>query len=144
MWGTRIFAVSWVFVIFRICVRDGDGDGEGFGAEAAAFADGAEACGHVLHHVLAVALGFGVFEVGAEVVEDAVEAGAAGLVARGAVEEEVLLLGGEVCEGLLGVDLVFFGGEIDEGEEVGLAGARAYGAVQRRRGTAGQGDGWGE
>ena len=62
---------------------DGDGDGEGFGAEAAAFADGAGGRGHVLHHVLAVALGFGVFEVGAEVVEDAVEAGAAGFVAGG-------------------------------------------------------------
>src|SRR6202020_425222 len=56
-----------------------DGDGEGLGTEALAVADGADGRGHVLHHVLAVALGFGVFEVAAEVVEDAVEAGAAGL-----------------------------------------------------------------
>ncbi len=107
-----------------------DGDGEGFGAEAAAFADGAGGRGHVLHHVVAVALGFGVFEVGAEVVEDAVEAGAAGFVARGAVEEEVLLVGGEGFEGLLDVDLVFFGGELDEAEEVGGGGAGAHGAVE--------------
>ena len=96
-------------------------DGEGFGAEAFAFADRAEARGHVLHHVFAVALGFGVFEVGAEVVEDAVEAGSACFVAGRAVEEEVLLLGGEVLEGLSDVDLVFFGGEFDEAEEVGGA-----------------------
>ncbi len=95
--------------------------------------------GHVLHHVLAVALGFGVFEVGAEVVEDAVEAGAAGFVARGAVEEEVLLLGGEVFEGLLDVDLVFFGGEFDEAEEIGGAGAGAHGAVEERLGPVGDG-----
>ena len=115
------------------------GDGEGFGAEAAAFADGAEARGHVLHHVLAVALGLGVFEVGAEVVEDAVEAGAAGLVSGRAVEEEVLLLGGEVFEGLLDVDLVFFGEQLDEAEEVGGAAAGAHGAVEERLGPVGDG-----
>ncbi len=47
------------------------------------------------------------------------EASAAGFAAGRAVEEEVLLLGGEVFEGLLEVDLVFFGGELDEAEEVG-------------------------
>ena len=78
------------------------------GRRRLALADRAEGGGHVLHHVLAVALGLGVFEVGAEIVEDAVEAGAASLVARGAIEEEVLLLGGEVFEWLLDVDLVFF------------------------------------
>src|ERR1700760_4396092 len=111
---------------------DGDGDGEGFGAEAATLADGAEAGGHVLHHVLAVALGFGLFEVGAEVVEDAVEAGASGFVARGTIEEEVLLFGGEVFERLLDVDLVFFGGELDKAQEVGGGGAWAHSAVQEQ------------
>ena len=53
-----------------------DCDGEGFRAQALAVAARADGRGHVLHHVLAVALGFGVFEVGAKVGEDAVEAGA--------------------------------------------------------------------
>ena len=120
---------------------DREGDGEGFRAEAAAFADGADGRGHVLHHVLAVALGFCLFEVGAEVAEDAVEAGAAGFVAWRAVEEEVLLLGGEVFERLLEVDLVLFGGELDEAQEVGGGGAGAHGAVEERLGPVGDGFG---
>ena len=99
----------------------------------------AEGRGHVLHHVLAVALGFGVFEVAAEVVEDAVEAGAAGFGAGRAVEEEVLLLGGEVGEGLLEVDLVLFGGKLDEAQQVGGAGAGAHGSVEQRLGPVGDG-----
>ena len=66
-WGTRVL---WE--------RNGDGDGEGFGAEALAVAARAGGRGHVLHHVFAIALGFGFVEVGAEIGEDAVEAGSAG------------------------------------------------------------------
>ena len=120
-------------------VGEWDGDGEGFGAEAPAVAAGALGRGHELHHVLAVAFGFGVFEVVAEPVEDAVEAGAADLVARWAVEEEVLLVFGEIGEGLLEVDLVFFGGELDEAQEVCGGGAGAHGAVEEGLGPVGDG-----
>jgi hypothetical protein len=47
-----------------------------------------------------------------------VEAGAACFAARRAVEEEVLLLNGELVEGLADVDFVFFSGELDEAQEV--------------------------
>ena len=69
------------------------------------------------------------------------EAGASGLVARRAVEEEILLLGGEVFEGLLDVDLVLFGGELDEAQEIGGGGAGAHGAVEEGLGPVGDGFG---
>ncbi len=118
---------------------DGDGDGKGFGAEAATVTDGTGGRGHVLHHVLAVAFGFGVFEIGAEIVEDAVKAGASGFGAGWTVEEEVLVFGGEVFEGTFDVDLVFFGGELDETQEVGGARAWAHSSVEEGLGPVGNG-----
>ena len=118
---------------------NGDGDGQGFWTEAATVADGTGGGGHVLHHVLAVTLGFGVFKVGTEVVEDAMEAGPACFVAWWAVEEEVLLLGGEVFEGLVDVDLVLFGGELDEAEEVGGTTAGSHGSLEERLRPVGDG-----
>ena len=136
MWGTRTRSFyrfpDLVAGMGRVTARDS-------GRRRRPLQTGAGGRGHVLHHVLAVALGFGVFEVGAEVVEDAVEAGAAGFVAVGAVEEEVLLLGGEVLEGLLDVDLVLVGGELDEAEEVGGAAAGAHGSVEEGLGPVGDG-----
>jgi hypothetical protein len=101
-WGTRFCGGA-----------DGDGYGEGLWAEAAPLAARAGRSGHVLHHVLAVALRFGVVEIGAEIGEDAVEAGAAGFALGRPVEEEVLMLLGEFGEGLADVDFVFFGRELD-------------------------------
>ena len=89
--GVRWTHHRWFVVRGGCARRDGDGDGERFGAQAAALAARAGGRGHVLHHVLAVALGLGLFEVGAEVGEDAVEAGAAGFAFGRAVEEQVLL-----------------------------------------------------
>ena len=60
------------------------------------------------------------------------EAGASGFAAGWAVEEEILLLGGEVLEGRLDVDLVFFSGELDEAQEVGRGGAGAHCSVEER------------
>ena len=42
-------------------------------------------------------------------------------------------------KGLLDVDLVFFGGELDEAEEVGGAAAGAHGSVEERLGPVGDG-----
>src|ERR1039458_6672605 len=98
---------------------DWDGDGQGFGAEALAVTARAGGRGHVLHHVLAIALGAGVVEVGAQIGEYAVKAGAADFVYRRAVEEEVLLRLGQVLERNLQVDLVLVGGELDKAQQVG-------------------------
>ena len=121
----------------------GDGEGEGYGkglrAEPATVALGAAGRGHVLHHVLAVALGPGVFEVGAEIGVDAVEAGAGGLGALRAVEEEILLGLAQFGEGALEVDLVLVGRELDEAEEIGGGGAGAHGAVEQGLGPVGDG-----
>ena len=94
--------------------RDGHGDGERLRTQPLALAARACGGGHVLHHVLAVALGFGVVEVGAQVREDAVEAGAADLILGRAVQQKVLLRLGKVAERQLEVNLVLFCCELDE------------------------------
>lgn len=104
-------------------------------------ADGAGGGGHVLHHVVAVALGAGFVEVGAEVGEDAVEAGAGGFALGRAVEEQILVGLGEFFEGGLEVDGVLVGGELDEAEQVGRAGAGAHGAVEQGLGPVDDGFG---
>ena len=81
-----------------------DFDGERLGAQALAAADGAGRGGHEGHHVLAVAVAAGFVDGVAEVVEDAVEAGARGFALGRSVDEDVLLLGRQVFEGLLEVD----------------------------------------
>jgi hypothetical protein len=70
-----------------------DFDGERLGAQALAAADGAGRGGHVVHHVLAIAVAAGFFDAVAEEGEDAVEAGARGFVFGRAVDEDVLLFG---------------------------------------------------
>ena len=126
-------------VPMRSGAADGNGDGERLGAEAAALAAGAGAGGHVLHHVVAVAVGFGFFEVGAQVGEDAMEAGAAGLAFGGTVEEEVAVFFCKLGEGKLEVDFVLVGRELDEFEQVGGAAAGAHGAVEQGLGPVGDG-----
>ncbi len=98
--------------------------------------------GHELHHVLAIALGFGVFEVGAEIAEDAVEASAGAFAFGWTVEEEVLLLGGELVEGLADIDFVFFSCELDEPKEILRGRARTHCAVEKRFGPVGDCLGW--
>ena len=92
-----------------------------------------------MHHVLAVALGIGLVQVGAKVVEDAVEAGAGGLALGRAVEQEVLVGAGDLAEGNLQVDLVLVCGELDKSEEVLGAGAGAHGSVEQGLGPVGDG-----
>ena len=87
-------------------VKSGDGhavdfDGERFGAQALAVAGRALGGGHVLHHPLAVGVGFGFFERVAQIREDAVEAGAGGFGLRRSDEEKFLLFEGELLEGVL-------------------------------------------
>src|ERR1019366_9669584 len=54
-------------------------------------------------------------------------------------EEEGLLRFGELLERDFEVDLVLFGGELDEAEEIGRAGAGAHGSIEQRLGPVGDG-----
>ena len=69
------------------------------------------------------------------------EAGAGGFAVGGAVEEKVLLRFREVGEGELEVDLVFVGGELDQLQQIGGAGAGAHGAVEQGFGPVSDGFG---
>ena len=116
-------------------VGDGEAadlDGERLGAQALAAADGAGRRGHEVHHVLAIAVAAGLVDGVAQVGEDAVEAGARRFAFGRAVDEDVLLLGRQVFEGSLEVDLVAVGGEMDELEQVLRGGAGAKAAVEQR------------
>ena len=67
------------------------------------------------------------------------EAGASCLAARRPIEKEVLLLRGELLEGHLDVDLVLFGREFDEPQQIGRAGAGPHRAVEQRLRPVGDG-----
>ena len=121
-------------------VRDGeaaDFDGERLGAQALAAADRAGRGGHEVHHVLAVALAAGLVDAVAEVGENAVEAGARRFALGRAVDQDVLLLGGQIFKGKLEVDLVALGGEVDQLEQILRGGAGAEAAVEQRLGPVG-------
>ncbi len=121
-------------------VGDGEAvdlDGERLGAQALAAAGRARSRGHEGHHVLAVAVAAGFFDGVAEVVENAVEAGAGRFALGRAVDQDVLLLGRQVLEGLLEVDVVAFGGKVDEAEQVLRGGAGAEAAVEQGLGPVG-------
>ena len=109
-----------------------DFDGERFGTQALAAADGAGRGGHEVHHVLAVAVAASLVDGVAQVGENAVKAGARALRLWGTVDQDVLLLGRQIFEGLLEVDLVAVGGEVDELEQVLRGGAGAEAAVEQR------------
>ncbi len=65
------------------------------------------------------------------------EAGARCFRLRRSYEEQFLLFKGELLEGLLQIDLVTLGGEVDEAIEILRTGARAEGAVEQRLGPVG-------
>ncbi len=65
---------------------------------------GAGRGGHEVHHVLAIAVAAGLVDGVAQVGEDAVEAGARGFALGRSVDEDVLLLGRQIFEGLFEVD----------------------------------------
>src|SRR6185437_8086012 len=111
--------------------KTADLDGERFRTQAAAFAGRADRGGHVGHHPLAVGVRAGFFKVAAQPGDDAVEAGAGGFGFGWAVEEKFLLFGGELVEGLLQVDFVFFGGEPDQLDEVLRGGAGAEASIEK-------------
>ncbi len=92
--------------------------GERLRPQPAAVAARAFGRGHVLHHVLAIALGLGVLERVAQPVEDAVESRAADLVARRTVEQQLLLVLGQRRERLLEIDLVLVGRELDQSQQI--------------------------
>ena len=115
-------------------VGDGEAvdlDGERLGAQALAAAGRAGRGGHEGHHVLAVAVAAGFVDGVAQIVENAVEAGARSFALGRSVDEDVLLLGRQVLEGLLEVDVVAFGGEVDEAKQVLRGGAGAESAVEQ-------------
>ena len=121
-------------------VGDGEAadlDGERLGAQALAAADGAGRGRHEVHHVLAIAVAAGFVDGVAQVGEDAVEAGARGFALGRAVDQDVLLLGRQIFEGLLEVDLVAVGGQVDELEQVLRGGAGAEAAVEQGLGPVG-------
>ena len=133
------FGVVLVFVDGRVKAGGGhgEGDGEGFGAETGAVAAGALGGGHEAHHVLAIALGFGLFHVVAEVAEDAVKAEPGAFAARWAVEEKILLRFGEIFEGLFNVDLELFGCKLDCPQEILGGGAGPETPVKQGFGPVG-------
>ncbi len=67
------------------------------------------------------------------------EAGAAGFAFRRTVEEEILLVCGELLEGLADVDLVLVCRELDEAQKVLGCGAGSHGAVEQGLGPVGDG-----
>ena len=88
-------------------VGDGEAadlDGERLGAQALAAADRAGRGGHEAHHVLAIAVAASFVDGVAQVAEDAVEAGARRFALGWPVDQDVLLLGRQILEGLLEVD----------------------------------------
>ncbi len=114
-----------------------DFDGEGLGTQALAAAGGAGRGGHEVHHVLAIAVAARFVDGVAQIGEDAVEAGARGFALGRTVDQDVLLLGRQVFEGLLQIDVVAVGGEVDELEQVLRGGAGAEAAVEQRLGPVG-------
>ena len=109
-----------------------DFDGERLRPQALAAADRAGRGRHEVHHVLAVAVAARFVDGVAQVGEDAVEAGARRFALGRPVDQDVLLLGRQVFEGRLEVDLVAFGGKVDELEQVLRGGAGAEAAVEQR------------
>ena len=65
------------------------------------------------------------------------EAGAGSFAFGRTVDEDVLLLGRQVFEGFLQIDVVAFGGKIDEPEQVLRGGAGTKAAVEQRLGPVG-------
>ena len=114
-----------------------DFDGEGLGAQPFAAAGRAGRGRHEVHHVLAVAVAAGFVDGVAQIVEDAVEAGAGGFALGRSVDEDVLLLGRQIFKGLFEVDAVALGSEIDEPEQVLRCGAGSEAAVEQGLGPVG-------
>ena len=88
--------------------------------------------GHVLHHVLAIALALGVLQRVAQPRDHAVEAGPANLLARRPIEQQVLLRLGQVGERLLQLDAVLLRRQLDHAQQVLRGRARPHRAIQQR------------
>ena len=114
-----------------------DFDRERFRAQALAAAGGAGRRRHEVHHVLAIAVAARLVDGVAQVAEDAVKAGARRFALGRPVDQDVLLLGRQIFERLLQVDVVAVGGEVDEPEQVLRCGARAEAAVEQGLGPVG-------
>ncbi len=106
-------------------------------AQALAAANGAGRRGHVVHHVLAVAVAARLVDAVAQIGENAVKAGAGRLAFGRPVDQDVLLLRRQIFERELEVDLVAVGGQMDELEQVLRGGAGAEAAVEQGLGPVG-------
>ena len=112
--------------------KSADFHGERLRAEALAAANRAGRRGHVGHHVLAIAIAARLFHAVAQEGEDAMEAGARSLVLWRPVDQDVLVLDGQVFKRKLEVDLIAVGCEMNQLEQILRSGPRSEAAVEQR------------